>query len=73
VREQGVAVGEVGVGVERDRGDLQLAGEGAAVQRLDVGQLVHVATVAGVDLALRHRPEHEGVIGIGAVRDADQG
>ena len=43
VREQGVLVGEVGVGVDRDGGDLELAAQRALVERLDVLQLVDVA------------------------------
>ena len=69
--EQGVAIGEVRVGVQRDGGDFQLARERAAVQAFDVAELVNVPPAAGVDLARCHRPEHEGVIGVGAVRDMD--
>ena len=62
---------EVGVGVNRDGRDLELRAGAPLVQRLDVGQLVDVAQVAGVDLALGERVEHERVVGIGAVGDAD--
>ena len=71
MREQGIPVGEIRICMQGDRGDFQLPGQRAPVQRLDVGQLVHVATAAGVDFSGRHRPEHECVVGVGAVRDAD--
>ena len=69
--QQRVPVGEVGVGVDRHGGDLELAGQRAAVERLDVGELVRVAQLAGVELVVRERPEHEGVVGVGAVGDLD--
>ena len=47
------------------------AAPGALVERLDVGELVHVAEVAGVELPFRQRVEHEGVVGVGAVGDVD--
>src|SRR5437867_3579667 len=71
MREQGIPVAEIRICMQGDRGDFQLPGQRAPVQRLDVGQLVHVATAAGVDFSGRHRPEHECVVGVGAVRDAD--
>ncbi len=57
--------------MDRDRGDLELAPPGALVERLDVGQLVDVAQVAGVDLAFGERVEHERVVGVGTVGDVD--
>ena len=69
--EERVVAPEIGVGVDRDRGHLELRAAGALVERLDIRQLVHVAQVAGVDLALRQRVEHERVVGVGAVGDAD--
>src|SRR5437762_785880 len=45
--------------------------ERAAVERLDVGELLHVAAIAGIDLPGRERPEHEGVVGVRAVREMD--
>src|SRR6267143_2942381 len=71
MREQRIPVGEIRVRVQRDRGDFQLTRERAPVQRFDVRQLVHVATPARVDFSGRHRPEHECIVGVGAVRDAD--
>ena len=71
MREQRVPVGEVRVRVQRHRRHLELAVEGAAVQRLDVGELMLVAPGAGVDLAGGQRPKHEGVVGVRAVREVD--
>ena len=72
VGEQRVPLSEVRIGVQRDRRDLELAPERAPVQRFDVAQLVDVAPAAGVDLAGRERPEHERVVGIGAMRQMDR-
>ena len=51
---------------------LQLAVNGPAVERFDVDQLVLEAVRSGVDFALRQGIEHERVVGIGAMADADQ-
>ena len=67
-----VLVGQVGVGVQADGGQLQLALEGPAVERFDIDQLVRELEIAGVDLVVRQGVEHEGVVGIGAVADADE-
>ena len=61
-----------GVGVDAQRGELQLGPERAAVERLDVDQLVRELVLAGVDLVLRQGVEHEGVVRVGAMADADQ-
>ena len=58
--------------MQADGGQLQLAGEGAAVERFDIDQLVDELVRAGVDLAVGQRVEHERVVGIGAVADADE-
>ena len=71
-RAEHVLVVQEGVGVDADRGQLQLALERAAVERLDVDQLVRELVVAGVDLVVRQGVEHEGVVRVGAVADADQ-
>ena len=72
VRQQRIAIGEVGVGVQRDGRHFELAREGAAVQRLDVRELVDIAAVARVDLTSRERPEHEGIVRVRAVRQPDR-
>ena len=66
-----VLVRHVGVGVERDRGDLVFARHGLAVQGLDVGQDVADVEVAGRDLALGQAVEHERVVAVGAVGEGD--
>ena len=55
-----------------DRGHLQLRAPGALVEGLDIGELMHVADIAGVELPFRERVEHEGVVGVGAVGDVDE-
>jgi hypothetical protein len=57
--------------VHRHGRHFELSGQRAAVERLDIGQLVNVEEIAGVQLLLRERPEHEGVIGVRAVGDAN--
>ena len=71
VCEQRVAVGEIRKGVQRNGGDFELAGKRAPIEALDVGQLVRVAAATRVDLAGGHCPEHERIVRIRAVRDAD--
>ena len=70
--EQRVLPPDVGVGVDRDGGHLELGPAGALIQRFDVRQLVHVAEIAGVELVGGERVEHERVVGIGAVGDVDR-
>jgi hypothetical protein len=53
--------------VDRDGGHLQLGSQGPLVERFNIRQLVHIAEIAGVELALRQRIEHERVVGVGAV------
>ena len=69
--KQGVLVEQIGIGVDADGRDFELALEGAAVERLDVLQFVLKDQVAGVDLAVGQGVEHEGVVGIGAMSDVD--
>ena len=71
VRQQRVLVGEVRVGVKRDRGDLVLAVERGAVQGLDVGEHLVDLDAAGVDGAARQAEEHERVVRVGTMRDGD--
>ena len=71
VRQQRVLVREVRVGVERHGGDLVLALERRAVQRLDVRQHLVDLDAAGVDVAARQAVEHERVVRIRAVGDGD--
>ena len=57
--------------MQRDGRHFQLALQGAPVEAFDVAQLVDVAAAACVDLAGRHRPKHERIIRVRAVRDVD--
>ena len=69
--QQRVAIAHVGVGVDRDRRDVQLAAQGALVQRLDVLEPMLEAIAAQIDLVFRHRVKHEGVIGIGRMAQGE--
>ena len=71
MRKQEIPIGEEGIGVKGDGGDLELPAERPPVQALDVGELVHEGEPLGVDAPLGEREEHEGVVGVGAVRDRD--
>ena len=67
VRQERVAIGEVGERVEGDRGDLEAALECPAVQALDIGEhLLDLEVTSGHGPA-REAVEHERVVGIGAV------
>ena len=68
---QGVAISEMGVGVNRDRGDLELSCQRAPVEALDVFQDLDDSEPGGPDLPLGDRVVHEGVVRIGRMTDAD--
>ncbi len=70
--QQRVLVEHVGVGVDRDRGDVQFAARRALVQRLDVLQDVLEPPAAGLDFVLRERVKHERVVGIGRVAERQE-
>ena len=72
MRQQRVAVLHERIRVQRDRGHLEPAAERPLVQRLDVLQHLLELEAARVDRAGRDRPEHERVVGIGAVAEANQ-
>ena len=67
VGQQPVPVGQVGVGVDGQRGDLEPAVRGPAVEGLDVAQDVLETEAAGRDELLGQRVEHERVVGVRAV------
>src|SRR5688572_22088043 len=71
VREQRVSIGEIGIRVDRDRRHVELTAQGAAVQSLDVLQLVDIAQALGVDLSVGEGVEHERVVGVRAVGEMD--
>ncbi len=62
--QQGVFVGDVGVGVDADGGDVEFSARGAFVERLDVLQDVLEMKAVRGDRILREGVKHEGVIGI---------
>ena len=72
-RHDPVAVRHRKVGVRRDRGDWQFAGERPVVQALDVLEDMFHPVVADAHRALREGAEHEGVVGVGAVPDPQDG
>ena len=72
VREEQVTVGEIGIGVEGHGGDVELARDRSAVQRLDVGELVREDEALRVDVALRETVKHESVVGVRAMREGDR-
>ena len=61
----------VGVGVDRNRRDVQLAAHRAFVQRLDVLEPMLETVTAQVDLVLRHRVKHERVVRIGRMSERE--
>ena len=71
VRQEDVAVLNEGVGVKGDRRRLQAPFERPLVQRLDVAEHMLELEAARVDAAGGKPPEHEGVVGVRAVSEAD--
>src|SRR5947209_8317952 len=65
--EESVLVGDIGVSVHRNRGNVQLASHCPFVQGLNVFQAVFETVSAQVYLVLRNRVKHEGVVRIGRV------
>src|SRR5262249_29101479 len=59
-------------GVDRERGDLELAPHRPAVQGLDVPEQVLEAVAAGRDQPVGERVEHERVVGVRAVPESDE-
>ena len=60
------------VRVQRDRRHLEPPLERPLVQRLDVAEHVLELEAARVDAILRQGPEHERVVGVGAMAETDQ-
>ena len=65
-------IGQMRISVQAERGELQLAGEGAAVERFDIDQLVDELVGTGVDLAVGQAMEHERIVRIRAMADANE-
>ena len=70
--EQGIAVGQVGEGVDADGGDFELTVQGTPVERFDVFELMNEPQAAGVELVVGERVEHERIVRIRAMPDADR-
>ena len=70
-RQQGVPVRQVGVGVDRDRRDLELAAPGALVEASRYRSARGRSGAAVSTLPVGERVEHERVVGVGAVGDVD--
>jgi hypothetical protein len=69
---EGVVILQVRVGVEGDRGDVvESFVDGAVVERFDVGEGVGELEAGDSDLVGGEAIEHKGVVGVGAVSDAD--
>src|SRR5262249_24594239 len=67
----GIGVGQVGERVDAHGRDLELPLQGAAVEGLDVLELVDEGEPARVEPLLRQGVEHDGVVRVGAVPDPD--
>ena len=57
--------------MNRDRRNIQLASHRALVQRLDIFEPVFETIAAQINLLLRHRVKHEGIIGVGGVTESE--
>ena len=69
--EHGIALGEVGIGVDGGGAQLQLGPQAPLIQALDVLKLLDDLQVLGVDEPFGQRIEHEGVVGIRRMGDGD--
>jgi len=69
---EGITVCHVGIGVDRDRGNLQLAAASPLVESLDVLKDVLEPVWAGVQQVLGKPVEHEGVIGVWGMAEAEE-
>ena len=58
--------------MDADGRQLQFAGESPAIERFDIDQLVAEFEIAGVDLAVGQGVEHERVVRIGTMADANE-
>jgi hypothetical protein len=69
--QEGVLIEQQSIGMDADGGHLQFAAQRPAIECLDVLQFMAEIEVAGVQLVVRQRVEHEGVVGVGAVAHGD--
>ena len=63
--QQQIFVPEVGVGMDRDRRNMQLAAQRLFVQRLNILEPVFETITPQIDFIRRHRVKHESVVRIG--------
>jgi hypothetical protein len=71
VWEEEIPLLDKGIGVKGNRGYLEPARESPLVQSLDVTENVLELKAACVDCAGPEPPEHEGIVGIGAMTETD--
>ncbi len=70
--QERVTLRQVGVGVERDGGHVDLAFESEAIEALDVVQDLHHLVAGGRHASAGEAVEHEGIVGIRAVPHPDR-
>ena len=70
-RQERVTIAHIGIGVNRDRGDVEFAAHRALVQRLNIFEPMFESVAAQIDLVFRHRVKHEGVIRIGRMAEGE--
>src|SRR5438128_558132 len=63
-RQQCVFVGDVGIRVDGNRGNMQLTAPRALIQRLNIFQPMVETITAKIDFVFGHCVEHEGIVGI---------
>ena len=71
MRQERVVLLHERVRSERDRGHLEPRRARPLVQRLDIAEHLLEVVTPRVDEIRGERPEHEGVVRVGAVTDAD--
>ena len=61
----------MGIGVQAQGRQFQLAAERPAIERFDIHQFVPEDVRSGVDLAAGQGIEHERIVGVGTMADVD--
>src|SRR5229473_7855099 len=62
----------MGVGMNADRGNLELAAQSPAIQSLDILEFVKKTQLARIELIVGQRVKHEGIVRIGTMADGNQ-
>ncbi len=62
----------MGVGMNADGRQFQLAGKRPAIERFDIHQLMPKLIRPGIDLAVGQRVEHERIVRVRTMPDADE-